>query len=59
MSDVSNGRNCRMCNKVNVCKYQKAVVEEVEKLIGQIGKMDLPISININCKEWDSRVTTR
>ena len=33
--EASNGRNCRSCNKVNVCKYQEVVVEEVEKLVVQ------------------------
>ena len=54
--ETSNGRNCRDCNKSNVCKYQEVVVEEVEKLVVQVKKLELPLSININCKEWTSKV---
>lgn len=49
---ISNGRNCRDCSKANVCKYQEVVVEEVEKLIGEMGKKELPLSVNINCNEF-------
>ena len=54
--EASNGRNCRDCNKSNVCKYQETVVKEIEKLIGHLKKLELPLSININCKEWTSKV---
>ena len=57
--ETSNGRNCRGCSKSNVCEYQEIVVEEVEKLIGQVEKLNLPLSININCREWDSEVNVR
>lgn len=51
VTQISN-RNCRTCNKATVCKYSKKVVEEVEKLINEITKMELPLNVSINCKEW-------
>lgn len=33
---TSNGRNCRDCSKVSVCRYQEVVTEEVEKLIEEL-----------------------
>ena len=50
--ETSNGRNCRTCNKANVCKYQETVVENVEKMISTLKKKELPLSVNINCREW-------
>lgn len=57
--ETSNGRNCRNCSKSNVCKHQETVVEEAEKLIRQVEKLNLPLSININCREWDGKVNVR
>lgn len=48
----SNGRNCRDCSKSNVCKYQEIVIEEVERLIGELETKELPLSVNINCNEF-------
>ena len=53
--ETSNGRNCRTCNKANVCKYQETVVENVEKMISTLEKKELPLSININCREWSGK----
>lgn len=55
MVETSNGKNCRDCNKANVCKYQETVVEEVEKLVEQISAMELPLHVNIKCKEYASK----
>ena len=53
--ETSNGRNCRTCNKANVCKYQETVVENVEKTISTLEKKELPLSVNINCREWSGK----
>ena len=53
--ETSNGRNCRTCNKANVCKYQETVVENVEKMISTLKKKELPLSVNINCREWSGK----
>ena len=57
MVETSNGRNCRTCNKENVCKYRTDVIEKVEKIIGDVEKLELPLTVNINCKEWSSKNT--
>lgn len=49
---TSNGKNCRDCSKLNVCKYQEVVIEEVERLVGELEKKELPLSVNINCNEF-------
>lgn len=54
---TSNGRNCRDCSKANVCKYQEVVIEEVERLIGELDKKELPLSVNINCNEFLQKQT--
>lgn len=50
--ETSNGRNCSNCNKASVCKYQERVVADVEKIILALEKKELPLSVNINCREW-------
>lgn len=52
LAKMNNGRNCRDCSKSNVCKYQEVVTEEVERLIGELEKKELPLSVNINCDEF-------
>lgn len=54
---TSNGKNCRNCSKSNVCKYQEIVIEEVERLIGELEKKELPLSVNINCNEFYQKNT--
>lgn len=54
---TSNGKNCRDCSKSSVCKYQEVVTEEVERLVGELEKKELPLSVNINCKEFLQRQT--
>lgn len=55
MIETSNGKSCRTCNKSNVCKYQADVSKRVEKVIADIEQLDLPLSVNISCKEWFSK----
>lgn len=55
--NVSNGKNCRDCSKSSVCKYQEVVSEEVERLIGELEKKELPLSVNINCNEFLQKQT--
>lgn len=50
--ETSNGRNCSTCNKSRVCKYQERVVEDVDKMIAALEKKEIPLSVNINCREW-------
>lgn len=47
MVETTNGRNCKTCNKANVCKYQADVIEKVEKIIGDVEKLELPLTVNI------------
>lgn len=47
-----NRINCKECNKANVCKYRGVVTEEVETLIRELEKKELPLSVNINCNEF-------
>lgn len=53
--EISNDRNCKTCNKANVCKYQETVVENVGKMISTLEKKELPLSVNINCREWSCK----
>lgn len=53
----SNGKNCRECSKSRVCKYQEVVAEEVERLVGELEKKELPLQVNINCNEFLQRQT--
>lgn len=50
--ETSNSRNCSTCNKSSVCKYQERVVADVEKMIAALEKKEIPLSVNINCREW-------
>lgn len=50
--ETSNGRNCSTCNKSSVCKYQERVVADVEKMIAALEKKEIPLLVNINCREW-------
>lgn len=56
--ETSNGRNCRDCSKTNVCKYRAAVIEEVMELTESVKNLELPLSININCREFLGKVST-
>lgn len=53
--ETSNDRNCRTCNKANVCKYQEMVVEDIENIIASLEKKELPLLVNINCMEWHGK----
>lgn len=54
---TSNSKNCRNCSKSSVCKYQEVVIEEVERLVGELEKKELPLSVNINCNEFLQKQT--
>lgn len=56
--NISNGKNCRDCSKSCVCKYQEVVTEEVERLVGELEKKKLPLSVNISCNEFLQRQTS-
>lgn len=53
---TSNGRNCKKCNKSNVCKYKDTVEDHVKMLISTLEKQELPLSVNINCREWSGEL---
>ncbi|WP_285945760.1 hypothetical protein [Thomasclavelia cocleata] len=53
--ETSNSRNCSTCNKSSVCKYQERVVADLEKMIVALEKKEIPLSVNINCREWGWR----
>lgn len=53
--ETSNGRNCTTCNKASVCKYQENVIRDVEKMIVALEKKELPLLVNINCREWNGK----
>lgn len=55
--NVSKGRDCTTCNKENECKYKESVTEEVTKLLSNIEKLNLPLFLNINCQEWNGKIT--
>lgn len=54
---TSNGKNCRDCSKSSVCKYQEVITEEVERLVAELEKKELPLSVNINCSEFLQKQT--
>lgn len=54
---TNNGKNCRDCSKSSVCKYQEVVTEEVERLVAELEKKELPLSVNINCSEFLQKQT--
>lgn len=50
--ETSNGRNCSTCNKAKVCKYQENITRDIGNIISALEKKELPLSVNINCREW-------
>lgn len=54
---INNSKNCRECSKSSVCKYQEVVTEEVERLVRELEKKELPLSVNINCNEFLQKQT--
>ena len=52
--ETSNGKNCITCNKSSVCKYKDSIEREVERIIEELEEKELPLSVNINCREWSS-----
>lgn len=58
MVEISNGKSCGACNKSSVCRYKEGVMDETEQLIETVKRIDLPLSININCKEYDNKISS-
>lgn len=58
ITETNNTKNCRTCNKSNVCKYSDRALDQTEKLIDEVSKWELPLSITINCREWADRKTS-
>lgn len=56
---VSNGKNCASCNKQRVCKYKDDMENKINEIMNNFKDMELPLTININCREWDSNSTKR
>lgn len=54
---TSNSKNCRDCSKSSVCKYKEVVTEEVERLVCELEKKELPLSVNISCNEFQQKQT--
>ena len=52
--ETSNGKNCSTCNKSRVCKYKENIEREVERIVKELEEKELPLSVNINCREWSS-----
>ena len=52
--ETSNGKNCKTSNKSSVCKYKDSIEREVERIIEELEGKELPLSVNINCREWSS-----
>ena len=52
--ETSNSKNCTTCNKSSVCKYKDSIEKEVERIIEELEEKELPLSVNINCREWSS-----
>ena len=50
----SNDKNCTTCNKSSVCKYKDSIEREVKRIIEELEEKELPLSENINCREWSS-----
>lgn len=57
--NTSNSKNCRNCSKSSVCKYHEVVTEEVERLVGELEKKELPLSVNISCNEFLQKQTSK
>ncbi len=54
-TEINNTKNCKNCNKSNVCKYQEKAIQEIDNLTNTLTKMELPLAINVNCREWAER----
>lgn len=53
--ETSNGKNCTTCNKSTVCKYKENVKREVERIVEELEEKELPLLVNINCREWSGK----
>lgn len=56
VTDIDVKRNCEHCGKKNVCKYKERVEEAENSILNLLdydeGYADLPLTINIKCKEF-------
>lgn len=50
------GKHCRYCSKSNVCKYREVAMEEIERLVEESKKKELPLSFNISCAEFQHEI---
>jgi hypothetical protein len=60
MAEISNDRNCKVCNKSNVCKYKERVESKVDRLKDWTESLDIkefPLSVNINCVEFSGSIS--
>ena len=37
-----------------MCKYKDSIEKEVKRIIEELEEKELPLSVNINCREWSS-----
>lgn len=52
ITETYNAKICQNCNKLNVCKYSDRVLKQTKELTDGVSKLDLPLIINVKCKEW-------
>lgn len=52
---TSNGKNCTTCSKSTVCKYKNNIEREVGRIVEELEGKELPLSVNINCREWSGK----
>ena len=50
--EVISSRDCSTCNKSRVCKYQENVTKDIKELVATLEEKELPLTINISCREW-------
>lgn len=50
--EIISSRDCSTCGKSRVCKYQENVTKDIKELVATLEEKELPLSININCREW-------
>ena len=53
--ETSNGKNCTTCNTSSVCKYKDGIEREVERIVEELEEKEFPLSVNINCREWNNK----
>ena len=53
---LSIPQNCDSCNKSFVCKFKEDISKEKEKIINNMQNTTLPLTIEITCQQYDSRI---